>query len=291
MTGVRDRLQIVGRVVPPCDDSPRPHARRSRFLLLALLALAALPACVSTSEPVDLKLDDENRMTPGGRITFEVAPGNDTRRRGSALDLLRGWSPAEGETPVTARSAGIQPTMSLDGEVAYVKGSDYQDIAAGEFAEINFVDIPGPARVKLNSENVRAHLAARAGLRFYDVLSVEAILGFGLNHTDVRARSGNIDATEDVTRPGFLYGGRVSLRPIPLFDLYGQFARIDYLDNPFDVETQTTEIQAGIEINLTRHVAPFAGYRWWEYEQESFLSGSDLDLDIEGPTAGLSLRF
>ena len=80
-------------------------------------------------------------------------------------------------------------------------------------------------------------------------------------------------------------GGRATVRPIALFDLYAQYAAtISGGWETFD----DTEI--GVELNLLRNLSVYGGYRWWSY-QESFSPDSDWDIDIRGPTAGASLKF
>ena len=118
------------------------------------------------------------------------------------------------------------------------------------------------------------------------MVSLEALVGLGIDDTEVRLRGGGSDATDDDVRAGFLVGGRATLRPIPLFDLYTQ-----YTVNIIEVWTTSEDFQVGVELNVTRNVSLFTAYRWWRYEEKDFGSGSDLDLDIRGPTAGVSLKF
>ncbi len=186
---------------------------------------------------------------------------------------------------VTARSAGIRATLSVDAEIAGVKGSDHQDIEAGDLVELG-TQIPGPARVKVSAENIRANISARGGVRFFDVLSLEAILGLGLNSTEVRIQSGGIDSREEDIRVGFLFGVRSTVRPIALFDLYAE-----YTVTLANFDTAILDRQVGLDLNLTRNVSVFVGYRWWDYKKQEFDDSSDVDLEFRGPTAGLSLKF
>lgn len=147
------------------------------------------------------------------------------------------------------------------------------------------VAIPGPERVKLNVENLRGHLAARGGVRFYDALSLEGITGLGVDSTELRLRGGGVDTTEEDIRAGLLLGGRATVRPIQLFDLCAQ-----YLANFTGTWRAIQDTELGVELNLIRNLSVFTGYRWWKYE-ESFSSESDWEIDIRGPTAGASLKF
>ena len=263
---------------------------RCSICLFALMSLLSIAGGCRTND--DLKLDERDRFSPGGRISYEFYPGIDRRREGAIIDLVMPPSNRDGEEPVTARSAGIKPTIAIVGEIAHVKGQDHQDVPAGSQVELDVV-IVGPARVKMNAENLRASVAARGGVRFFDVLSLEAILGLQVDRTEVRLRGNGLRGTDDDTRAGFLYGGRATIRPIPHFDLYVQYTEtlFDGTTDLFGLGVTTSELQAAIDLNLTRHVSVFVGYRWWTYEEKNLASGSDWDIDIRGPTAGASLKF
>ena len=261
----------MNRVVP---EVPLPF-RQSIHVLARVTLLGVAFGC----QNMDLTIDDRDRFTPSGRISYEIWPGNDQRRSGTLLDLVTGSS-----GQVTARSAGIQPTISIDGAIAAVEGRDHQQVPAGQQVELDVV-VPGPARVKLNAENLRGLIAARGGVRFYDVLSLEVITGLGVDSTELRLRGSGVEATDEELRAGFALGGRATVRPIALFDLYAQSVA-----NIAGSSLIIQDTQVGVELNLTRNLSVFTGYQWWRYE-ESFSSESDWNLDIRGPTAGASLKF
>jgi len=265
---------------PTAQEVLVPSRRSIRILALVTLSGVAL-GC----ETMDLQIDDRDRFTPSGRISYEIWPGIDKRRSGTLLDLVTGSSGGDPGQAVTARSAGIKPTISIDGAIAAVEGRDHQQVPADEQVELD-VEIPGPQRVKLNAENLRGHIAARGGVRFYDVVSLEGVTGLGVDSTEVRLRGGGVDTTEEEILAGFLLGARATVRPIPLFDLY-----VQYLANFTELWEVIQDTEVGVDLNLTRNLSVFAGYRWWKYEDESFGSDSDWEIDIRGPTAGASLKF
>ena len=96
--------------------------------LTLLLPLAVALGCTTT---VDLKIDDNDRFTPSGRVSYEIWPGNDTRRHGTLLDLVWPSSSSDPAQAVTVRNSGIRPTISIDGAFARVDGRDTQDLALG----------------------------------------------------------------------------------------------------------------------------------------------------------------
>lgn len=250
--------------------------RRSIRILALLTPVGVALGCVN----MQLKLDDNDQFTPSGRISYEFYPGNAQRRSGSALDLVTG----SGGTAAPVQSFGVQPTIAIEGAIAAVDGHDHEQVPAGEQVELDEV-IPGPARLTLDSENLRGHLAGRAGVRFFDVLSLESIIGLGVDSTELRVRGGGVEATDEDVRPGFLFGGRASVRPMALFDIYTQY--LANLVGDWDIIEDT---EVGLELNLQRNVALFAGYRWWSYS-DTLNNESNREIDIRGPTAGASLRF
>lgn len=255
--------------------------RRSIHILFLMSTMLIAAGCQTTS----LNIDDNDRFTPAGRISYEIFPGNDQRRSGALLDLVSKSPKVVDGKRVTMRSAGVRATLFVDAEVAGIRGSDHQNIGAGDQVDLGLV-IPGPARIKVSAKNIRTNIAARGGVRFFDVFSLEAILGLGLNSTEVRIQSGGIDSQEEDLHVGFLFGVRSTVRPIPLFDLYAE-----YLVTLASMDTTILDRQIGIDLNVTRNVALFVGYRWWDYRKNQFDNSSDVDIEFRGPTAGLNLKF
>ncbi len=255
------------------------------ILALALMPLVSVAATCSGRAPIDLDVRDRDRLTPGGRVSYEIAPGNSQRRDGSLLDLLRkrpADDPAEAFGPEQAQ---VQPTIRIEGALAYVEASDREQVPAGRQAELD-VTIPGPALVELDVENLRGHVAVASGVRFLDAISLEAIIGVGLDSTEVRIRSAGLEGNDQDTTAGFLSGGRVMVRPIALFDLYAQGTLTLISEDKW-----SSEAEVGVDLNLTRNVSIFSGYRWWNFYEDDKASGSDVHIKVRGPTVGMSLKF
>ena len=251
---------------------------------ISILALATPLFVALGCTTMDLRIDDNDQFTSSGRISYEIYPGNDRRRSGNLFELVTGSS-----NGVTAKSAGVKGTISIDGEIAAVEGKDHQNVPTGQRVELGDAEILGPARVKMNAENLRGSLAARGGIRLFDVLSLEAITGLGVDSTTVRLRGVDlgITASDEDLIAGFLLGGRATLRPIALFDIYAQYT---WNITPSNDWKYIDDATVGVELNLVRYVAVFGGYRWWRYE-ESLNNQSDWEIKIRGPTAGVSLKF
>ena len=111
-------------------------------------------------------------------------------------------------------------------------------------------------------------------------------MGVGVDSTDLRLRGEGVTASHDELLAGFLLGGRATVRPIALFDLYAQYTA-NFTDEAWKY---IQDAQVGVELNLQRNISVFGGYRWWRYE-ESLSNESNWELRIRGPTAGVSVKF
>jgi hypothetical protein len=276
------------RVAP---GHPKPQelcmpSRRSIALLALLTPLGVALGCRTTQ---DLRVDDNDQFTHSGRASYEIYPGIDRRRAGNLFELVTGSSATAPNSAVTMKSAGVKGTISIDAEIAAVEGKDHQNVPADQQVELGGEVIEGPARVKTNAENLRGSLAARGGLRLFDVLSLEAITGVGVDSTRMRMRGVDvgITASDEDLLAGFLLGGRATIRPIALFDIYAQYTWNITLSDDWKYIDDTT---VGVELNLVRYLALFGGYRWWRYV-ESLNNESDWEIKLRGPTAGVSLKF
>ena len=254
------------------------------ILALALTPLLTLAATCDGPTPIDLDVRDHDRASPGGRASFEIAPGNAQRREGSLLDLISGRAVPAGEE-LEAERDPVQATLRIEGSLAYVETSDREQVPVGQQAELD-VTIPGPANVEIDVESLRGHVAAATGLRFFDMLGLEAIIGVGVDSTQVRVRSAGLEGNDQDPAAGFLSGGRVTFRPIALFDLYAQ-STVTLISR----DKWSSDAEVGVDLNLTRNVSVFSGYRWWHFHEDRKASGSDVDVEARGPTMGMSLKF
>ncbi len=59
---------------------------RSIYILTLMSLLAVIAGCRTTA----LNVEDRDRFTPAGRVSYEIFPGNDQRRGGALLDLVTG---------------------------------------------------------------------------------------------------------------------------------------------------------------------------------------------------------
>lgn len=260
------------------------NSLRLRIVGLAAIAAMSIGWTCSGPAPIDLDIEDRRRFTPSGRAVVEIFPGNNERRRGSLLEIVTGEAPIQGTThdPYSGRS--VQGTLAVVGEVAATEGRGVEPVPAARVVDFDEV-LAGPATATVGVDNIRGHVAVRGGVRFSDIVTLEAIMGLGIDKTRMRVSDVDFLQTNERTLPGPLVGARVSVRPIPLLDLYGQATLM------FS-KMVTTDLEAGGQINLTPNVGIYGGYRRWTYQEESVkIGGSDAEFVFDGPTAGLNITF
>jgi hypothetical protein len=258
------------------------RATRLRILLL-VAAISVGSTCATLPETRDIEVHD-HRLAPGVRARYEILPGMDTRRRGSALDLATGKAPIQGARPDGKKVEAVAFTVNVAGEVVRSVGRDDVDVPAGRNVQMG-IEIPGPATVDARVENYQGHVSIRPGGRFFDIVSIEGIVGVGFDDTELRLRVPGIDLRDEKADAAFVTGGRLSLRPIPLLDLYGEGL---IMAGHF----ASTGFEAGGQLNLTPNVGVYGGYRWWSYHKSSFQgSGSDLEARFLGPVVGAAFTF
>ncbi|MEM9173977.1 MAG: hypothetical protein AAGC67_01995 [Myxococcota bacterium] len=257
--------------------------RRSSFFALTCAAFVSIAATCTGPRAIDLDIQDRGQQTPGARVAWEAYPGNETRRRGALLDVITGTAPLEG-TPGDGEIPETTPTFSVVAEFAHTGGHGSEAVPIGREIEFDEV-LPGPTVAGVDVENFRGFVAARPGLRLQDMFSAEVLLGAAIDRTRVRVQNASFLQTKEQVRSGAVFGLRLGFRPIPLFDVYGQASSTvgSFI---------TTDLEVGGQLNLTRNLGAYAGFRRFKFEEEQ-IQGADSDAEYEfsGPTFGMSLTF
>jgi hypothetical protein len=250
-----------------------------RLLCALVLALSSVSVgCFGTT----IALRDHDAFIPAARASYEILPGQAERRDGALLDLVMPGAAASPEESAADEPPDVVVAIAIDAELARASGRDHQRIKSNEVIVRGGV-VEGPARLDLDADIITGRLAGRAGLRIFDWLSLEGLLGFELHDVFLDLSATDVDADRRWTRPSALFGAQVGLRPHPAVDLIGQVA--------FGAgESILVDSRAEVALNLTRHIALTAGYRWLDYTDVRY-EESDIDIEIEGPTAGVALSW
>lgn len=276
------------------DDPLEP--KLNRLLIAVCILLVSIAATCNgppPPRPADVEYSDGGRFSPAVRVSYEFAPGNDQRRRGSLVELLTGSSktiesPEEERSPESSQPL-VQPSAAFDVDFASIKSRGTDQALAGQFAELDGIQFTGPTTVRAKSEEHRGQISIRTGVRLDDILSLEALLGVSFAHRDLWIQNATRSAHGDRTMFGFMLGARATVRPIALFDVHAQFQATAFAPGPF--EGRSREVEVISNLNITKNLALFTGYRWTWYDEKAFAGGSDVEFRAEGPTAGINLHF
>jgi hypothetical protein len=265
-----------------------------RLFLTAFVALAAIAAFPGSGwaqftfidGTPDIEVDDNARNMPGGRIAYEIFPGNAERRRGSVFDLFLGTGSLLGDLDNARNAAAV---LAVDSEIWQANGRDQFSI--GDFQTIRLGrsvrsggsgEIDGPTRIDAQIDGIRGYFGVHGGGRFFDILTLVATGGVVIQKTEVDVRNPGRSLTEQDTAAAAAIGSRLELRVLPAFDLYGRamWALGDFV---------STDVEAGGQINLTPNIGIYAAYRRMEFWDNS--QAADWEYQLSGPTFGLSARF
>jgi hypothetical protein len=258
----------------------------SRLLVFSsILVGLALCACNST-----IKSREKDSLFATGEVGYEFFPGRRGGGSGDALSRVRRAAGtrerATSPAPEPASRPVIQGALSVDAFYGWTEDDDHQHLGAGKTVQWDDVFFPGPTVLDLDYTLMNSRLTGRGGLLLWDIASLEGILGLGVFHLALQVRSGGVESNADDTFVGPTVGGRLTIRPDPMLDLRSQWTGT-YAP---DARIQDAEFLAAV--HLTRHLSVNGGWRWWHLEtDELFGDGSDVDIEVSGPTVGAALSF
>lgn len=283
--------------------------RPNRTLLLLVLLVSAAGCDITTTGPVrtDLHASDNDRLHPGGRVSFGILPKDEPLGPGilEAAATSVSEEPAATEASSDAPDSAAEPTapaqestrdsLALAVELDYRAGignDDQESITGAYFVEHGGNRIIGPANF---DQDFTFHLATAnlsAGMLLFDHFLIEALAGLSTSALHLVLRTPTQRTGDTLVGLGANGGLRLTVMPHPVVGLYGQ-AQLHLL---YGLQHDRKEIaiptfETGANLHLTRNLSVFGGWRWWQYDQE-IEGASDIDdIDVNGPTFGAALRF
>lgn len=246
----------------------------SRSLFITSIVLI-LSACTSTE---DIKGRDNTVFTPAFRASTQLLPYTPSPYSGSA---------ASDTPPAPARRAKFH--LFLDFDLATGQGDSDQSVGTGKNVEYGDATIAGPATVEHEYTLTVASAAGRAGWLFGDRFALEGLLGLGLTSLDMEVSSGSTSDDDSTTGLGALIGMQLAFYLRPDVAIEARFSSLANTNS--DEATVLDAYETVVKYRAASDVDLFAGWRWWDLEQERSDGDSDVFLKISGPTLGVQLRF
>ncbi len=166
---------------------------------------------------------------------------------------------------------------------------DYERTRGGRRAGFRGYHFIGPTRVTADYDLYVGTLAPRGGFWIYEIVGIDGFLGAGINYLDLELESGASRESDTSVAGGPAFGGQLTV-PAP-FDWLTVYAKAGVLFGFGDGDTSLSNKEVGLTVSPVPGLGIIAGWRWWDYEEEHYGSGADIDLRLSGPMAGLQLTF
>ncbi len=186
----------------------------------------------------------------------------------------------------------FEAVASLDLEYRVgLAGEDRRGVADTRFVDYDGTRFLGPQTLEYDYSLHAGTISGRGGLRVYEILALEGLVGLTTSALQLEARGTTDRASDTGVGLGAHVGARATLTPHPVFDLYGQllYHLLGGLQSDRNEVVMQTIDLAG-DLHLASHLSFFGGWRWWTYE-EQISHDSDVEVELSGPAFGVLLRF
>ncbi len=255
------------------------------FLCWVLVFASAAAGCTS---PEDIEGRDSSVFFARGRMSFSTLTPSHMATVSKAAAPKKAVASDSGPQQVAkeAPAGPVEPCLAAEIDFGYGHGDFSQSIAAGETIDFKSVDVTGPARVTAELDLYHYSVAARGGVWFGGIFGMEGLIGANVQHSIVEVESGTAHDRSETVRGGPIFGGQVSLQPLRwlLFHGRGSYS-VGFGSRTGDLGI----LEAGASLSPGAGVWFTGGWSWWGYFEGR--DGSDVDVDISGPFAGLHLVF
>ncbi len=168
---------------------------------------------------------------------------------------------------------------------------DYERTRGGRRAGFRGYHFIGPTRVTADYDLYVGTLAPRGGFWIYEIVGIDGFLGAGINYLDLELESGASRESDTSVAGGPAFGGQLTVHLPAPFDWLTVYAKAGVLFGFGDGDTSLSNKEVGLTVSPVPGLGIIAGWRWWDYEEENYGSGADIDLRLSGPVAGLQLTF
>jgi hypothetical protein len=253
---------------------------RNRLIVLASLALMALPACSIPTLEVQagyahLSLDGDIGYSNGNPVAVE-----------QDFESVFGLGDSQGSPYGRAQIDFGVPVLT-------VSAFSFEDKGSGDL-QSNFGNIPAvaggvPVQSELDMMNAKVSLAFEIGIG-----PVSISPGLAIDYFDLQ-----IDVTEDVS----FESEQVDVSgPLPLaflradvdLGIVSAFAEAGYMSADIDdVDGELLDIEAQLVLHPAPLVELFVGYRYWNIALDGIIDNNTIDTDIKvsGLIFGGGIRF
>jgi hypothetical protein len=250
---------------------------RSVFAILSFAAaLASAPACRVWTQK-DVEVEDGSVLFPVVRAVWNIDP------------KLGEVESARGDATAQRQGVDLDRAMQIAVELDVSKGSgeSTQNLSGSEMISFDGVSLFGPTSVDVDFDVTFATAAARFRWPVVPTVSIDGLLGVGLDRLDIKLRDNGQSVRDTTTTMGPLVGARVNWQPIDLLGAYGKV--FGYVGVVGDEVVSHLGAEVALTVSPFRQIEIFGGWRVWSYEEDR--AGSDVELEMSGPIVGLQVEF
>jgi hypothetical protein len=251
--------------------------------LSVIAGIAAVGGCGRWTE-VDVEAQDRRVIFPVLRAVWHVDPRKEPE------------DPSPGEEAPSAAPEEVDRRMQVALEFDFTggQGDSTQNLDLLEMIDFDDTEFYGPGPVKSEFSLFSGTIAARLRWPVSRTISFDGLFGLGLDRLDLELSDAVKSARDTTTTIGPYLGARMNWQPFAVVGAYVQaFGYVGVLGFSDSYSGIAAASHSGAELALTitphRSVTLFGGWRVWSYNEER--SGSDVDLRMSGPIAGLRLDF
>lgn len=228
------------------------------YLLTGMLFFAVLMNGCVRYESTVIKGEDKNVLFPSFRMSNNFLPSTSKKIFGLDFAASRGY------------------------------GRSSQKLDASDHVDLGYTDFKGPATVKSKYEISTLSAAVRWGFSVAERVKFEWIGGYGATVMDIELTSGSLFEDEYHETYGPILGTEISVKLLSSLQLYARWRQTG--SGMIYSEATLSEYELGTSVHIMSHLSLFGGYRTWVYEWDNN-SGSDIELELSGPVAGILLTF
>jgi hypothetical protein len=235
---------------------------RTRGGVLALvLSFGLLGGCNSIAQ--DIEVSEDDLFMPALRASYDLEESADTE---------------------DAPGARWRKILTIDAEVAHTSGADSQELSPGELISFDGTDFIGPFTVASDFDLTVASLTARIGGNYRERFSIAGLIGLGYSNLDLELSAPGLIARDASSGIGVSLGMQMDWHTLSWLDLSFRLGGL-YTG---DISLMMNDLS--LRAWPIEQVGVFVGWRAYIYEEDR-TGGSDVELDLAGPTAGIEFSF
>jgi len=260
-----------------------------RRFVATLSVIAAIPAVAGCRvwTLVDVEAQDRRVIFPVLRAVWHVDPTlepEDPR-------------PEEESPPAASEEFDGKMQLALEFDFTGGQGDSTQNLDFMEVIDFDDTEFYGPGPVKSEFTLFFGTVAARLRWPVSRTISFDGLFGLGFDRLDLELSDGVKSARDTTVTIGPYVGARMNWQPFAVIGAYGQAfgyaGVVGAADSYSSSGIMAASLSSGAELALTitpqQNVTLFGGWRVWSYNEKR--TGSDVELTMSGPIAGLRLDF